>query len=351
MTSRTAAGGFLVSGDEQMASLDIFNDDAFSVTGLTATINQPQEGQAQPTRLDSLFEEEGITTTSVFIEREHDTLTLVPAADRGAPADPTSGDPRDLIPFSTIHLPTRATIMADEVQGIRAFGSESELETVQARVEKRLAKMRKRLDATIRYQRVGAITGKVYDANGTRLLLDLHAKFGIQEQVQQFNLTAQETKLLGAINSAKRKAEDVVGGSGIIAGWLGLAGRNWFDAFVQHDSVLKAYDRWNDGQFLREGGWPGFSYGGVAWEEFYGKVGDITFIDPDVAYLIPIGVDGMFITRFAPANYMETVNTEGLPYYASQEPLSHNKGVDLEAQSNPLSLVTLPRAIIKLTKQ
>lgn len=333
-----------------MATLDIFNDDAFSVTGLTAAINQPAEGQAQPTRLDSLFEEEGITSTAVFIEREHDSLTLVPAKDRGAPADPTTGDRRDMIPFSTVHLPTRATIMADEVQGIRSFGSESELETVQGRVAKRLDKMRRRLDATIRYQRIGAVTGKVYDADGTRVLLDLHAAFGIEEQTQALALSTSTTKLLNSINAAKRKAEDVVGGSGVITGWLGIAGRNFFDAFVTHDNVEKAYDRWNDGQFLRDGGWPGFMFGGVSWEEFYGKVGDVTFIDPDVAYLIPMGVDGMFITRFAPANYMETVNTEGLPYYASQELLRHNKGIDLEAQSNPLSLVTMPRAIIKLTK-
>ncbi|XXF10197.1 major capsid protein [Pseudomonas sp. D2-3] len=334
-----------------MASLDIFHDDAFSVTGLTAAINQPQEGQAQPTRLDALFEEEGITTTSVFIEREHDTLTLVPAADRGAPGDPTSGEDRDLIPFSTIHLPTTGTIMADEVQGIRSFGSETELETVQARVDKRLAKMRKRLDATIRYQRFGAITGKVYDANGTRVLLDLHKRFEIEEQTKEFGFSVAEAKLLQTINDAKRLSEDVVGGTGIITGWLGLAGRNWFDAMTNHDTVMKAYERWNDGDFLRQGAGKTFGYGGVMWEEFYGKVGNITFIDPNVAYLIPIGIDGLFITRFAPANYMDTVNTEGLPYYASQELMRHNKGVDLEAQSNPLSLVTLPRAIIKLTKK
>ena len=333
-----------------MASLDIFNDDAFSVTGLTTAINMPQEGQQQSTRLDSLFEEEGVTTTSVYIEREHDTLTLVPAKDRNGPSDPTSGDRRDMVNFSTIHLPTRATIMADEVQGIRAFGSEGELETVQSRVQKRLDKMRRRLDATIRYQRIGAVTGKVYDADGTRVLLDLHKEFGIQENTVDFKLSVSEQKLLLAINDAKRKAEDVVGGSGIITGWLGLAGRGFFDAFTNHDSVLKAYDRWNDGQFLRDGGWPGFRYGGVEWEEFYGKVGDVTYVDPNVAYLIPLGIDGMFLTKFAPANYIETVNTEGLPYYASQELLSHNKGVDLEAQSNPLSLVTMPRAIIKLTK-
>lgn len=333
-----------------MADLSIFAGDEFGRIALTTAINMPTEGEAVPTSLDALFEESGVTTTAVFIERENDSLTLVPAAERGAPSDPTTGPGRDMIPFQTIHLPTRAVIRADEVQGIRAFGTETELETVQAMVEKRLLKMRKRIDATIRYQRVGAITGKVYDADGARLLLDLYARFGIEQQVTAFTMGASETKLLAKVTEAKRKAEDVVGGSGIIAGWLGVCGRNWFDAFTNHDSVQKAFDRWNDGQFLRQDNRVGFSFGGVNWEEFYGKVGDIVYMDPDAAYLVPIGVDGLFITNFAPADYMETVNTTGVPFYASQEPLRHNKGIDMEAQSNPLSLCTMPRAIIKLTK-
>ena len=333
-----------------MADLSIFEGDEFSRISMTAAINQPIEGQAVPTNLDGLFDEEGVTTTAVFIERERDSLTLVPAAERGSPSDPTTGGQRDMIPFQTIHLPTNAVIRADEVQGIRAFGTESELETVQALVDKRLLKMRQRIDSTIRYQRAGVLTGKVYDADGSRVLLDLYARFGIEEQTVAFSMAAAASKLLQKVTDAKRKAEDAVGGTGIITGWLGVCGRNWFDAFTNHDSVQKAYDRWNDGQFLREDNRKGFSFGGVNWEEFYGKVGDITFIDPDVAYLVPVGVDGLFITRYAPADYMETVNTTGVPYYASQEPLRHNKGIDLEAQSNPLSLCTLPRAIIKLTK-
>jgi len=46
---------------------------------------------------------------------------------------------------------------------------------------------------------------------------------------------------------------------------------------------------------------------------------------------------------------METVNTLGVPYYAKQEPRRMGKGIDLEAQSNPITLCTKPRAIIKLT--
>ena len=63
-------------------TLDIFNNDAFGVASLTAAINNPPEGQYVPTLLDSLFEEEGITTTSVMIERDGDALALVPATER-----------------------------------------------------------------------------------------------------------------------------------------------------------------------------------------------------------------------------------------------------------------------------
>lgn len=57
-----------------------------------------------------------------------------------------------------------------------------------------------------------------------------------------------------------------------------------------------------------------------------------------------------FITRYAPANYTETVNTMGLPMYAKAEPRKFNKGFDIEAQTNPLNLCTRPGAIVKLTK-
>ncbi|MDK2124490.1 major capsid protein [Chitinimonas sp. DQS-5] len=70
----------------------------------------------------------------------------------------------------------------------------------------------------------------------------------------------------------------------------------------------------------------------------------------DEAYAIPEGVSGLFITRFAPADYLETVNTLGLPYYAKIWPLANDKGLSLEAQSNPPNLCTRPRAVIQLKR-
>lgn len=71
-----------------------------------------------------------------------------------------------MIPFNTIHLPARSTIRADEVRGLRQFGSESELESVQTMVQKRQIKHRRQLDATIEYHRIGAIKGQILDADG-----------------------------------------------------------------------------------------------------------------------------------------------------------------------------------------
>ncbi|WP_443191398.1 major capsid protein [Pseudomonas indica] len=334
-----------------MPELNIFEDEAFSTISLTKAINTSPEGQRVPTLLDALFEEEGIRTTSLFIERDNDSLALVPARDRGAPADVTVGTKRDKVPFQTFHLPTRAAIMADEVQGIRAFGSETELEAVQDLVNKRLAKMRRRIEATIRFQRAGALTGKILDADGTTELLDLFARFGLTQQTQNMVLGTSTTKVLQKIIDAKRKAEDAIGDSGVITGWLAVCGRSFFDDFANHDATEKAFDRWQDGQFLREDKTrTGFMFGGVEWQEYYGKVGGVDFIDTNVAYLVPLGVEGLFATNYAPADYMETVNTVGVPFYASQEPMPHNKGIDMEAQSNPVSICTRPRAVIKLTK-
>ena len=333
-----------------MPSLDIFNDDAFSVQSLTKSINTNAEGQSVPSLLDPLFSEDGVTTTAVSIEKENDTLALVANQPRGSDGQVVSGNKRTLIPFNTLHLPTRATIRADEVQNVRAFGSETDVQTVQAIVNKRLAKMRTILDATLTYHKIGAVTGKIYDADGTSVLLDVYKAFGLTQQTQAMVLNTDGTNVLQKVRDAKRKSEDSIAGAAVITGWLGVVGRGFFDAFVTHPKVEEAFNRWNNGQFLRDDLRKGFNFGEVVWQEYYGRVGNIDFIGADDAYLIPMTSDNIFQTLFAPADHIDTVNTIGLPYYATQELLRHGKGVELEAQSNPLTICTRPRAVIKLSK-
>jgi len=331
-----------------MATLDIFKSDAFSLQALTNAItNVP----FTPTKIgqSGLFTSEGITTTNFSIEAVGSTLSLVPSAPRNAPGRVMGNDKRKLIPFQTVHLPQRGTVVADEVQGIRAFGTESEADTVMRVVNSKLMKMRRDLDVTIEWQRLGAIKGQVLDADGTTVLLDVLGTFGVSQQTLGMALTTDATKVVNKVVAAKRLIEDELGGLSY-TGLTAYCGATFFDTLVAHPAIEKTYLNTMQAGFMREDHRDGFFFAGVFWTEYRGNVSGNAFVGADDAYLVPTGVADLFITKFAPANYLETVNTPGLPYYAKQWAMEADKGIELEAQSNPISICTRPRAVVKLTK-
>jgi hypothetical protein len=329
-----------------MPALDIFNNDAFGVVSLTKAIN---DVPYQPKRIAQLgwFAEDGVSTTSMMIERQGETISLVPAGSRGAPGQVVPRDKRKLVAVPSIHLPQRDTINADEVQNVRAFGSETDEQLVTTVVNKRLAKLRRNIDTTIEYQRMGAVKGQVLDSDGS-VLLDLFQTFGLSKQTQVMGLNSDTTKVRSKIVQTKRMVEGKLGGLEY-SSLRALCSASFFDAFVDHPAVVRAWDNFQDRAKLADDLRGGFYFGGVYWEEYRGKVGATDYIADGKAHLVPEGVPELFSTTFVPADYMETVNTIGLPYYAKQELMDFNKGVEIEAQSNPIHLCTRPDAIVELS--
>ena len=326
--------------------MDIFNDDAFSVVSLTKAI---EDTPFVPGRVGQLgiFSEEGVSTTSISIEKVGSTVSLVPAASRGSSGRPMGNDKRQMIPFTATHLPQRASILADEVQNLRAFGSESEVETAQRLMNRKLAKMRRDLDTTIEYQRIGAIKGSILDSDGTTELLNLHTAFGTSVTSHNLVLGTAGTKVRNKVIEARRKMEAALGGL-TYSGARVLCSASFFDALVGHAKVEAAFDRYMNGEFLREDQRGGFYFAGVFWEEYRGQVGATKFIADGEAWMVPEGVPDLFVTNYAPADYMETVNTLGQAYYAKQEPKDFGKGIDVETQSNPIHICTRPAVPVKL---
>ncbi|MBD8254427.1 major capsid protein [Pseudomonas fluorescens] len=329
-----------------MADIAIFEDDAFSVSSLTAAIN---EQEYLPGRISSLglFREEGISTLTVQIEKDGDTLALVPSGERGTSGLVVGGNKRTLIPFNTVHLPERFTIKADEIQGIRAFGTRSELQAVQDVVNKRLAKARRQLDATHEFQRMGALNGQVLDADGKTVLLDIYKSFGVNRQKLPMGLNSPDTELRVKCGEALDMQEEALG-SVTSSGSRAMCGKNFWNKLIVHKSVKETYLNTMQAASLRGDAREAFEFGGIVWERYRGKVAGVAFVHDDKALLVPEGVPDLYISSFAPADYMETVNTQGIPYYSKIEPLPFNKGVAGEAQSNPLHLCTRPRAQILL---
>lgn len=337
-----------------MPSLDIFNSDAFSLTSLTDAINKRPY---QPGRLGQLgiFQARGITTTTLYVEEKSGVLSLVQTTPRGAPGGSVGTNLRTARPFRVPHLQQNGTVVADEVQNVRAFGQENVNQTIQDLVNERNGEMQDNILVTQEFHRMGGIQGLVLDADGSTLF-NLFTEFGVSQQTTDIAFATATTKVRARIVVAKRQAEDELGGV-IATGWRGFCGKTWFDALIDHATVAEAY-KYQQGQQLqndlRE---TGFSYGGVMWEEYRGSVtpqaggSPVSFVNDSQAWLVPI-VPGMFVTRFAPADYEETVNTVGLPFYAKQaaDPSGFNKYRALEVQSNPISLCLRPRAVVKLTQ-
>src|SRR5690606_12028508 len=117
--------------------LDIFNDDAFSVVNLTDAVNAIK---FVPGRIGEmgLFNSTGLSTTTVAIEQKDGILVLVSPTPRGGPGTTLDKSQRTLRNLSVPHFEINDAIMAEEVQGVRAWGSESATETVMGKVNERM---------------------------------------------------------------------------------------------------------------------------------------------------------------------------------------------------------------------
>ena len=148
---------------------DVFNNDAFSLSQLSLAMTDLSHVPGRIGQL-GLFHEEGVATTSISIEKVGNVIRLVPAAQRGAPGLTGTNQKRNLRNLNVVHLPQQDAVIADEIQNLRAFGSETEVETLQNVVNKKLTRMKRDLDVTMEYQRIGAIKGQVLDKDGSVLL-------------------------------------------------------------------------------------------------------------------------------------------------------------------------------------
>ena len=336
-----------------MPALDVFKADAFSMASLTNAVNRLPY---KPRLLGALgvFSGTPIRTTTAYVEERLGKLSLLPTAARGTISDARIAPRRRVKAFTVPHVPQYQTVMADDVQNIRAFGSETELESLAGYLNEQLAGMRDNHEATMEYHRIGAVKGTILDADGSTAIYDLYAEFGITQTALTFTSATQDYKEV--TSSAIRAIGDAMGNM-VISNIICLCSDTYFDAVVTSDSVKNDYQRWRDGEFLRYSQlgpeWytaaaNGFDYGNILHINYRGQIGDVPFIPADTAYYFPVGA-GNFKEIYAPADMNGAVNTLGQPVYASQKMLDHEKGVELHTQANHLMMNDTPGSSIVAT--
>jgi hypothetical protein len=318
--------------------------DLFTATTLTEAVNKLP---VVDTKASDLYDERGITTTTVVVEERGGRLYLVGNANRDGDAQETADNKRKRRVFECAHLPLSGRILPNSLQNLSPFGQETVVNQQAAVINDKLQELKSAIEVTREYHRVGALRGKVLDKDGVTVIHDLYQEFGVARKSINVALGADGTDVKKHCLDAKRHAEKNLAGV-VVTKFKAFCGPDWFDRFTNHKNVKAVYEGWQAAQDRLGGDMrSGFTFGGIEFVEYDCTVSGVRFIPADVAQVFPVG-RGVFVMYNAPANYNETVNTLGKPYYSKAEPRPMGKGWNIEVQANPLAMCLYPEALVEL---
>ena len=331
---------------------DIFSNPAFGVVEMTEAVN------AVPTQYGlinemGLFREKGVKTSSVMVERKNGVLNVLSASAADAPGAVHSSGKRNAIPLSVAHFILNDRINAADVQDVRKFGSSDETAAVYDVVADRLAEMKANHEITLEYLRATALQGLVKDGEGNTIV-DLFSAFGVTQHTQNFATSTASTNVPKILRDVKRYLEANLNGE-VMSGVLCLCSGGFFEALVAHSTIKDAYQAYQGSTPYRDDLRTTFEFNGIRFVEYEGSASGasgsvLRFVPENEAIFLPLGTRNVFETVFAPADYVEAVNTVGVPYYAKQKLADMDRGVNLQTQSHPLPICKRPELLVKATK-
>ncbi|MBF0395769.1 MAG: major capsid protein [Desulfobacterales bacterium] len=330
--------------------LNPFATDAFSVVSLTKAINILPNSYGRIRELN-LMPGRGVRSRSIVIEERNGVLNLLPTKAPGAPGTYAETAKRKVRSFVIPHIPHEDVILPQEYEEVRAFGTENEISTVASIMNDHLQTAKNKFAITLEYLRMGALKGIIMDADGS-VLYNLYTEFGIPEKKINFELGTNanvQTKCF----EVSRHIEDNLKGE-VMTEVRALVSPEFFDKLISNESVKEVF-KFHTTSVDRLGGDPrkNFNFAGIVFEEYRGIATDVNgvpkrFIEPGEGHCFPLGTLNSFETLFAPADFIETVNTLGIELYAKQAPRKFERGIDLHFQSNPLPVCYRPGLLVKI---
>lgn len=335
--------------------MDIFNSDVFSLVSMTKAIEKLPH---VPSFLGDLgiFEEEGVPTDYVSIEQRGLTLSLIPTSQRGTEPPMGTTDRRTMRNFSIPRVAKSDQVFAREVQGLRAFGSDSDLQTAVQLVAQKQMKLNKEHALTMEYHRMGALSGILYDSDGSTVLYNYFTEFGISQPAEiDFDLdnaSPAAGALLQTVEAARRTAIRALGEAYVegVTQFTWLCGDTFFDQFVSHSEIRNTYLNYEAASNLRDSkAFSTYRFGGMGWHNYRGTDDNSTVsVAVTKAKLIVTGVSGLYRRFNGPGEDFETVNTIGKPMYSNLvRDTKRNQWVQPELFSYPLHICTRPEVLLR----
>ena len=335
-----------------MATMDVFGADAFDMMSMTKAVDAIG---FKPQLLGDMavFDPVPVMTETVFIEERSNEPALIQTTTRGAAPTRKGAEQRKVTNVKTTRIATADRVSADQIQNIRAFGQESELQMVVNEVNRRQFLLRRDMELTLENMRLGCIQGIVLDADAATLF-DWPTLLSqtIPTEVD-FELDAAPPAsgvLRKRCNVAKRsilRGLSGLGGSSI--GIVGLCGDNFWDDLTAHTEVRETFLNWSAAAELRQGNvFQSFRFGSIDWINYRSTDdGSTVGISTNECKFFPTGA-GIFQTAYAPAETFDFANTPGQPFYSwLVNDKDRNAWVDVEMYSYPLHVCTMPKALYR----
>ena len=353
--------------------LSIFKNDAFSASTLDRVApNIPYI----PSYLGNLGLFSGpnsrpIRTRTVEVWTESGVIQMVPTSEIGAPDPlPTRGT-NELRTLRTYRLSQRDRMQAAEIQDIISMpmGSPAQLRSMAEEIAQRSTQLRQNNEYTLENHRLGALQGKILDADGTTVVRNFWTEFGVAEPAEIFfdfatiaagtlakfiedNITRPMTRALQARANP---------GTRIHA----LVGDNFWSKLISHADVQEVVKlrAQSDAAFARllmnsrtgyetqpAGSWAEIDYGGVTWTNYMGTLNGEIAIGTDKARFFPIGATDVFRAYWSPGERIRDVNTRGQLAYLILQPDPRDQMqeyVDIFFRNYPLFACIFPQGLLK----
>lgn len=334
-----------------MPLMDIFNNKPFRAVELTVAM---EDVLFRPGTLgalgERLFPTRRVRTRDVAVFRKGGRLQLIPVSPIGAPPVELEGVTGNIRNFRTRRLAEGSTLYAEELTGILLEPEFQQTTSMQAEMAKRGRDIREDLDITEEHMRMGAINGKVVDADGVTVLDDWFANWGVAEPTPvnfALNVTTTNVRVKARqVRQAMRRSS----GGGWVEGQTEIhayAGSEFYEQLVTHPNVEKFYLNYEAARDMLGPIPDAFVFGGIVWHDFRGTDDDATISIPDdEVRFFPIGARDAFQRVMGPAEFEPWINQPGRDVFAITIPdLQRGAWQRLELYNYPLYVCLRPEML------
>lgn len=308
----------------------------------------------------NLFQDKPIRTRNVMLHMRNQEIRLVPTSEPYSPEPVPQYRDEDIITLRTYALRQRDRITAEELDDVLSMAQPLpfRIQSAVEEIDERASIMRQNNELTMEAHRMGALLGKVLDANGTTVVRNYFELFDVPEPTPiVFDFAAiPEGGLVDFIEqNITRPMMRSLGGRKNTNTRIGaLVGDVFWGRLRSHKDYRVMYIGTSQATVLGESvKWGQMEFAGVTWINYLGTDDGTTIAIPAKhARFFPMNARDVYTTYWSPGERMRDRGQKGQPIYLIVQPdprREMDEWVDVRVRSYPLFLCAYPQCLMHAT--